>query len=166
MAKEPLVRKAELNDSYNITNDMQKSSVEAEFKENNNAQKETLTKASDSISTVLAGESISTTSAEVTVQKTTAKQFTVTKAQLKEKNDMSNDDAEHDNLTEEVKFNFIASIQLSPNHNGEEDDASFQLLLESTVNQKENNVAIDVDREKKWWRRRKMNFWYFPLWEE
>jgi hypothetical protein len=56
--------------------------------------------------------------------------------------------ADDDVLTQEEKLEFFASIQLPPNQNTQEDDASLHLLLESTANQKDNQEALDVDHEK------------------
>jgi hypothetical protein len=54
-----------------------------------------------------------------------------------------------DFLTQKEKLEFIASIQLSPNHKTQEDDASLQLLLKSTGNQKDNTEALVVDCKKR-----------------
>ncbi len=61
-------------------------------------------------------------------------------------------------LTQEEKLEFIASIQLSPNHKTQEDDAYLQLLLKSTGNQKDDTEALVVDCKKRWWKRQKMIF--------
>ncbi len=54
----------------------------------------------------------------------------------------------HSTDDDDLTQKFIASIQLSPNHSTKADDASLHLLLESTVNQKNNTEALVVDRKK------------------
>jgi hypothetical protein len=55
---------------------------------------------------------------------------------------------------------------LSPTHNSQEDDASLQLMLENTANQKVNKEALDVDHEKVVVEKIEVAFFCFPLWEE
>jgi hypothetical protein len=64
-----------------------------------------------------------------------------------------------DVLTQE----FIASIQLSPNHSTKADYASLHLLLESPANQKDNTEALVVDREKDVVERTEDDFLVFPF---
>jgi hypothetical protein len=52
---------------------------------------------------------------------------------------------------------------LTPNHNTQEYDASLQLLLESTANQKDNKQALDVDHEKEVVEKTKVDFLVFPF---
>ena len=66
-------------------------------------------------------------------------------------------------LTQEEKLKFFASIQLSPNHYTQADDASLHLLLESTANQKNNKEALDVDCEKDVVEKTEDDFLVFPF---
>jgi hypothetical protein len=68
-----------------------------------------------------------------------------------------------DVLTQEEKLKFFASIQLSPNHYTQADDASLHLLLESTANQKNNKEALDVDCEKDVVEKTEDDFLVFPF---